>query len=122
MRAVLHRLLDQEEQRKRDQDNEGRQFVADPSQFVKTAADRTKLKTVLKRILSDLIIDFNAEIRDREAAGNPLDYKRELKSASAGRSLAKSIIPVYQKAVSRGRASSFGGEWAKTVKAKRKRK
>jgi hypothetical protein len=105
-----------------DQDKEGKAFVVDPSQFVRNVADRAKLKKVLKRVLSDVIIDFNAEIRDRVANGNPLDYKRELKSASAVRSLARSIIPVYQKAVSRGRASSFGGEWTKSIKTKRKRR
>lgn len=103
-----------------EQDEKGKLFISDPSAFVQSNAHRAKLRKALGVIISDLIIDFNAEIRDRSAAGNPFDYKRELKSASAGRELARTIIPVYQKAVSRGRATSFGTEWAKKSKEKKK--
>ena len=63
------------------------------------------------RITKDIIIDLNAEVRERAEAGTPFDYKRELKSPNPVRELARSIVPQYQKAVSRGRACSFGQEW-----------
>lgn len=65
--------------------------------------------------LSDLIIDLNAEIEERETQGTPFDYKRELKSPSAVRGLASDILPMYEKTLKRGRVSSFSEEWHKTA-------
>ena len=67
----------------------------------------------MSRLLNDLIIDLNAELEQREASNNPIDYKRELKSPTAVRALERMVIPPYQMAVSRGRASSFNDEWQK---------
>jgi hypothetical protein len=68
------------------------------------------VKTV-RQIADDLIVDLNAEIADREEAGKPFDHKRELKSANAVRALRSDILPSYQKAIGRKRASSFTEEW-----------
>ncbi len=92
-------------------DGEGKQFCANPEPFLVQAGGRDRLQTCVTRIIKDIIIDLNAEVRDRAEAGNPFDYKRELKSPNPVREMARSIIPQYQKAVSRGRACSFGQEW-----------
>lgn len=92
-------------------DEEGRSFCANPTPFVRDVTGRARLRLCAGRIGRDIIIDLNAEVREREEAGQPFDYKRELKSPNSVRELSRSIIPQYQKAVSRGRASSFGSEW-----------
>ena len=92
-------------------DEEGKAFCANPETFLVQPRGRTRLQTCVARIIKDIIIDLNAEVRERAEAGKPFDYKRELKSPNPVREMARSIIPQYQKAVSRRRACSFGQEW-----------
>lgn len=94
-----------------ESDDIGKQFCQKPESFLDSPNVKTRIRHCAARVLEDLIIDLNAELRDREEQGNPIDYKRELKSPRAVRALEKVIIPQYQKAVSRGRATSFGQEW-----------
>ena len=42
---------------------------------------------------------------------------RELKSASAVREFAQQIVPMYEKALKRGRVSSFAEEWQESSNA-----
>jgi hypothetical protein len=92
-------------------DQVGKDFCAHPSHFLRETNGRERLRICAERIIKDIIIDLNAEVREREDAGQPFDYKRELKSPNPIREISRSIIPQYQKAVSRGRACSFGAEW-----------
>jgi hypothetical protein len=92
-------------------DNEGKAFCGTPGDYLLQPKGRERIRTCAVRIVRDIVIDLNAEVRDRADARNPFDYKRELKSPNAVREMARSIIPQYQKAVSRGRACSFGQEW-----------
>ena len=94
-------------------DDEGHKLCRDPSVFLLVPNGREKLRRAIAPVLGDLVIDLNAELRDREVAGNPFDYKREFKSATSVRELGRVIIPQYQKAVQRDRATSFGAEWHK---------
>jgi len=92
-------------------DEVGKNFCASPGRFLHETGGREKLRICTERIVKDIIIDLNAEVREREEAKNPFDYKRELKSPNPVKEISRSIIPQYQKAVSRGRACSFGTEW-----------
>ena len=92
-------------------DEDGQRFCASPDTFLTQPDARARLSMCATRITKDIIIDLNAEVRERAEAGTPFDYKRELKSPNPVRELARSIVPQYQKAVSRGRACSFGQEW-----------
>lgn len=92
-------------------DHTGKDFCSNPYQFISQTDGRARVLRCTERIIKDIIIDLNAEVREREEAGKGFDYKRELKSPNAVRELYRSIIPQYQKAVSRGRATSFGKEW-----------
>lgn len=94
-----------------ESDDIGKQFCQEPEGFLDSPNGRARIRHVAARVLKDLIIDLNAELRDREKQGNPIDYKRELKSPRAVRTLEKAVVPQYQKAVSRQRATSFGQEW-----------
>ena len=90
-------------------DEAGKQFIRDPERIV-AQIGFAQLKAIAKKILSDLIVDLNAELEEREEAKNPFDHKRELKSPTAVRALAKQIIPSYEKAIRRGRATAFSTE------------
>ena len=92
-------------------DEIGKSFIRSPESFLHEPNGEERIRNSVSRVLQDLIIDLNAELRDREQADNPIDYKRELKSPRAVRDIEKGILPQYQKAVSRGRATSFGQEW-----------
>lgn len=95
-----------------ESDETGRKFIRNPEQFIATAAKMKHLNQCLANISIDLAIDLNAEVKGREEEGKPVDYKRELKSPTAARALAKGIMPQYKKAVERKRVSSFSDEWA----------
>jgi hypothetical protein len=92
-------------------DQIGKDFCANPNPFLLATDGRERLRICAERIIKDIIIDLNAEVREREDAGQPFDYKRELKSPNPIRDISRSIIPQYQKAISRGRACSFRAEW-----------
>lgn len=97
-------------------DKEGAKFVRDP-ETVSTVIGFDSTRVLAKRVLDDLVVDLNAAVAEREEAGNPFDYKRELKSQSAVRILAKDIIPSYQKAIKRNRATSFSDELTDALRA-----
>ena len=92
-------------------DQAGRDFVANPYPLLKELGF-DGLRKAAMGVLGDLIIDFNAELDDRLAAGDPFDHKRELKSPSAVKKLTGEILSNYQKGVNRGKSVSFSGEVA----------
>lgn len=96
-------------------DDEGKRFCENPSKYITQTHGRERIKKCATRIIKDLIIDLNAELRERDERGEPFDYKREFKSPNPVRELSKNIVPQYQKAVSRGRASSFSVEWSEST-------
>jgi AIPR protein len=95
-------------------DELGQKFCRDPKQFLDCLGFEG-VKRVIAPIVEDLIIDLNGEITERTQASDPFDHKRELKSATAVRKLQAAIIPSYQKAIRRHRASSFTEEYNNAV-------
>jgi hypothetical protein len=100
-------------------DDRGKEFCADPGPFLNATRGRQRVRDCLEAVIKDLVVDLNAELKERTENGNPFDYKRELKSAKSVRDLAFNILPSYQKAIPRGRATSFGGEWAESAPKKK---
>ena len=94
-----------------ESDEVGVSFCQDPTPFMEVPDWEARLHHCFSRVLADLVIDLNAEIEERRESGAPFDYKRELKSHQSVRALQQSIIPMYKKAVDRGRATGFGAEW-----------
>ena len=93
-----------------EMDEVGRSFCKDSGSFI-TGSSYDTVVSAVKAVSDDLVVDLNAEIAEREEKKNPFDHKRELKSATAVKSLCQSVLPPYQKAVNRGRATSFSEEW-----------
>jgi hypothetical protein len=92
-------------------DDEGRAFARDPRAVLEEVG-ASGVQSICDAIVSDLIIDVDAELKDREEADKTFDYKRELKGPSAVRELANQIMPGYAKAIKRDRAKSFSAELA----------
>ncbi len=93
-------------------DVEGQQFARRPQDYAGQPNGLARIRTSVDAILRDLVIDLNAELEERDQSGIPFDYKRELKSPSASRAVMTAVVPMYEKAVTRGRASGFAAEWA----------
>jgi hypothetical protein len=93
-------------------DDTGKDCCSKPRKFVIAPNGRTRLRRAVAPVITDLVIDVNAEVRERAEAGTPFDFKRELKSPNSVRDFGRSIISNYQKSVARKRATSFGQEWA----------
>jgi hypothetical protein len=93
-------------------DSEGALFIQRPDDILDRVGSK-QLQGIIENIVGDLIVDLNAELDERVAANNAFDHKRELKSPTAVRSLAKEILPSYEKAIRRDRATSFSAELKK---------
>ena len=91
-------------------DERGKEFCRDPGSFLQRSSFQ-EIRIILQRVADDLVVDLNAEFDDRDENRNPFDHKRELKSVTAVRALRSQVIPSYQKAIKRNRATSFGAEW-----------
>ena len=91
-------------------DSEGKEFCKDPSPFLQRGGF-DKVTQVIRQVSDDLVVDLNAELSDRKEAGTPFDHKRELKSPTAVRALHNGVLPSYEKAIKRRRASSFSEAW-----------
>jgi hypothetical protein len=95
-----------------DVDGEGKRFIEKGGETLDGLGPQ-KLHVAMQHIVSDLIVDLNAELEERAQAGSPFDHKRELKSPTAVRALARQLIPSYEKAIRRDRATSFTVELSK---------
>ena len=96
-------------------DDCGKQFIENPAYFLSQTDGRARIKAAIRPVINDLVIDLNAEIREKADIGDPFDFKRELKNSTSVREISRSIVANYQKSVARGRADSFGVEWEKPV-------
>jgi hypothetical protein len=90
----------------------GIEFIKDPGSFLAEKDGLKRVRRCCELVLGDLVVDLNAELKEREDANNPIDFKRELKSPTAVRQLAQQVVPLYEKAVKRGRVKSFTAEWS----------
>jgi hypothetical protein len=93
------------------EDKVGSDFIKDPKALLDQLGIQG-IKKAISNVVDDLMTDLNAELAEREESGRLFDYKRELKSATAVRALKGAIIPNYQKAIRRKRATSFTEEIA----------
>jgi hypothetical protein len=90
-------------------DDAGKDFARDPRPILEEVGE-SGIQAMISSIVTDLMVDLDAELKERAEAENPFDYKRELKSPTAVRDLANQIMPSYAKAIRRQRAKSFSAE------------
>lgn len=98
-----------------EQDQVGKQLINDPGSLLSEKDGITRIAGCVRSVTEDLIIDLDGELDERDARNEPFDYKREFKSPTSVRQLAGDVISPYQKALKRGRATSFSDEWSKST-------
>jgi hypothetical protein len=100
-----------------EKDQVGAQVATQPEQFVKDPALRQALKACVQSILSDMVVDINADLAEMTAKDPEFDYKSKLKSNEWSKLFSRGIISSYEKLVQRKRVESFEVEWNKKCPA-----
>jgi hypothetical protein len=83
-------------------------ILRNPSKFVRSTRDRTRFRKCIDTVLTDLVIDINAEVDD---LGDAFDYRDKLRDSTWVKELNKKIIADHLKQVARQRIKSFDEEW-----------
>ncbi len=73
---------------------------------------RSRLRSCFQTIAGEAIVDIDGELKERESNKSAIDYKRDLRSATAVNSLLRGVVDAYAKVVARGRTDGFGAPWA----------
>jgi hypothetical protein len=88
----------------RDTD-EGTAILDDPLAMIRD--QETLFRKAVARLIDDILIDFNAYVREQEAADGYFDYKTSFKSQRAVESLADDVYRQHQRAVLRNEDVAF---------------
>lgn len=94
-----------------ESDEVGKEFCKEPKVFYETPKQQEILRKCIHIILGDLIIDLNAEFKERGEEN--YDFKTIYKAPNLLSSLKNEIVASYQKVVARGRVESFAQLWNK---------
>jgi hypothetical protein len=95
------------------EDEVGKEFCRKPESFYATPQQKACLLQCMNIILSDLIIDLNAEFQDE--GGDNYDFKAVFKAPNSLRNLANRVIASHKKLIARGRTESFSQLWHKLI-------
>ncbi len=94
-----------------DNDEAGKAFVENPSNFLQEADGRDRIKQCMESMAGDLVTMLDTEASSRNEGDSYFDYKTELKSPNAVRTLKSTIIGQYRVAVRNRFANSFSALW-----------
>lgn len=86
-------------------DPKGNDLIKNPIKYV---CKLDRLKKVISVMVTDILIDLNAEVKD---LGEDFDYKSKLRDAVWIKKICSDIVSSYKKQVSRNRISSFEDTW-----------
>lgn len=89
-------------------DKTGRQLLASPDAFVRDVTTRGRLTAAIRKIVDDMIVDINDEVKE---FGGDFDYRGRLRDSEWVKNLARTVVGTYQKMVQRGRVPSLDSEW-----------
>jgi hypothetical protein len=84
---------------------EGATVLDDPLETVRD--NETRFRKAVSRLVDDILIDFNAYVREQEAANGYFDYKTSFKSQRAVETLADDVHRQHQRAVLRNEDIAF---------------
>ena len=91
------------------EDEVGKAFCKKPEDFYNTSNQKTCLLECMQIILTDLIIDLNAEFEDE--GGENFDFKAAFKAPNSLRNLSNRVVSSHKKLIARGRTESFSQLW-----------
>jgi hypothetical protein len=94
----------------------GRSFCANPSPFIGTRKDRDHLLASIDKVAQVMMRIINGEVRRKDAETNAdknqfFDFKRELKSPNAVRSLETTVVTNYEVMTDSDMAITFEKAW-----------
>lgn len=89
-----------------------KELITKPARFVRTDSDRAHFKQCVRRIVDDIIIHLNAELK---GYGDSFDYRDKLRDEDWVRDIEKKITGIYLTILSRHLIPSFSEEWAKAT-------
>lgn len=89
-------------------DPTGERLLREPQAFVREADTRERLTTAMGKIVGDMIVDINDEVKEY---GDDFDYRGRLRDAEWVKNLSRTVVGTYQKMVQRGRVPSLDREW-----------
>ena len=91
-----------------ENDSEGKKALNNPSEFVRNITNRNNFIKCIDKIIDDMIIDLNAEVKEY---GDDFDYRGKLRDHVWVKKLANTVLNDYLKLANRGRIESFEKEW-----------
>jgi len=93
-----------------EKDEIAKEVLTKPHMFVRDEQKRNYFRGCIKKIVSDIIIDINAEIREY---GEDFDYRGKLRDSKWVKDLSNKVVNSFLKLVERKRVTSFKEEWEK---------
>lgn len=95
-----------------EKDEIGREVLTKPHMFVREEQKRNYFRECIKKIVSDIIVDINAEVREY---GENFDYRGKLRDSKWVKELSNNVVNNFLKLVERKRIPSFKEEWEKKI-------
>lgn len=96
-----------------EKDRLGRELIANPAPYARSPKNRRHFSTCIIRIVNDIVVDLNAEVKE---LGADFDYRGRLRDSDWVRKLSKEVVNSYLKLVQRKRIGSFESEWRSKIK------
>ena len=91
-----------------EKDEMAEEILTKPTTFVREQQNRNYFEECIKKIISDIIIDINAEVREY---GEDFDYRGKLRDSDWVKDLTNKVVNNFLKLVERDRINSFKKEW-----------
>jgi hypothetical protein len=99
-----------------DDDPVGDEMLQSPQTFTLDKTKSKALQTCIDTILSDVVIDLNAEV---EQLGEDFDYRDKMRDEAWVRNLSLRVVAEYRKLVARARIDSLSSQFAQLTKKKK---
>lgn len=91
-----------------ENDEIGQRVIKWPKEFVRSVDMRNRFRLCVRKLLQDVAIDLNAEVKE---LGDDFDYRGRLRDEKWVKELRKTLVSDYQKQVARDRIPSFTSDW-----------
>ncbi len=91
----------------------GQIYQSKPELFVRDPKVRGRFRAAIYHIVSDLVVDVNAELKE---LGEDFDYRGKLRDAAWVKGLEKIVVGDHVKLVTRGKIPSFKDDWEASSK------
>lgn len=98
-----------------EKDEMAGEILTKPMEFVREQQNRNHFKKCIKQIISDIIIDINAEVREYR---EDFDYRGKLRDSTWVKELTTKVVNNFLKLVERERINSFKKEWGHNISIK----